>query len=137
AGVMNVQDFRIAGRAYTRDWRMSVHGASDEVERWITGLKGIAQTHLAFVVGHRIHLVDSDGAGDDATLVSGNAMSPSWSGVGNQLTYATFGTTSRIMVYDLRTGHSRLLHNATPSQPTRRPVLSRDRSAIVYPHADV
>ena len=136
AGVMNVQDFRIAGRAYTRDWRMSVHGASDEVERWITGLKGIAQTHIAFVVGHRIHLVDSDGAGDEATPVSGNAMSPSWSGVGNHLTYATFGTTSRIMVYDLRTGHSRLLHNATPSHANLTPVFSPDGSSIVYAHAD-
>src|SRR5436305_3350711 len=40
-GVMNVQDFPLAGRANTRDWRMSVHGVSDEVERWISGLKGI------------------------------------------------------------------------------------------------
>src|SRR5438270_11548491 len=47
--VITVQDFPLSGRANTRDCRMSVHGVSDEVERWITGLKGIAQTRIAFV----------------------------------------------------------------------------------------
>ena len=136
SGVMNVQDFRLPGRANTRDWRMAVHGASDEIERWITGLKGIAQTRVAFVAAQRIHVVDSDGADDEITQVSGNAMSPSWSGVGSQLAYATFGTTSRIMVYDLRTGHSRLLHNATPSHANLTPVFSPDGLSIVYAHAD-
>ena len=134
--VINVQDFPLAGRANTHDWRMSVHGASDEVERWITGLKGIAQTRIAFVRDQRIHVVDSDGADDESTPVSGAAMSPSWNATGTQLAYATFGTTSRVMVLDLRAGRSRVLHNATPSHANLTPVFSPDGSSIVYAHAD-
>jgi TolB protein len=136
AGVMNVQDFPLTGRANTRDWRMSVHGAADEVERWITGLKGIAQTRIAFVAGQRIHIIDSDGADDELTSVSGNAMSPSWNAEGNELAYATFGTTSRIMILDLRTGKSRALRNATPSHANLTPIFSPDGASIVYAHAD-
>jgi TolB protein len=134
--VINVQDFPLAGRANTRDWRMSVHGASDEVERWITGQKGIAQSRIAFVVGQRIHLIDSDGADDEVTPVSGTPMSPSWNAGGSQITYATFGTASRIMILDLHTGKSRLLHNATPSHANLTPVFSPDGLSIVYSHAD-
>jgi TolB protein len=134
--VINVQDFPLSGRANTRDWRMSVHGVSDEVERWITGLKGIAQTRIAFVLGPRIHVLDSDGGDDEVTPITGNALSPSWNATGTQLTYATFGAQSRIIVLDLATGHSRVLHNATPSHANLTPVFSPDGSSIVYAHAD-
>jgi len=134
--VINVQDFPLAGRANTRDWRMSVHGTSDEVERWITGQKGIAQSRVAFVVGQHIRLLDSDGADDEVTAVAGAPMSPSWNASGSQITYSTFGTASRIMVFDLRTGKSRSLHNATPSHANLTPVFSPDGLSIVYSHAD-
>jgi TolB protein len=134
--VVNVQDFPLAGRANTRDWRMSVHGTADEVERWITGQKGIAQTRIAFAAGQHIRIVDSDGADDEATPVTGNAMSPSWNATATQLVYATFGTSSRIVVLDLRTGHSRALHNATPSHANLTPVFAPDGATIVYAHAD-
>ena len=134
--VINVQDFPLAGRANTREWRTSVHAVSDEVERWITGLKGIAQTRIAFMVAQRIHVIDSDGANDETTPVTGSAMSPSWNSAGTQIAYATFGTTSRVMILDLRTGHSRLLHNATPSHANLTPVFAPDGASIVYSHAD-
>jgi TolB protein len=134
--VVNVQDFPLAGRANTREWRMSVHGATDEVERWITGQKGIAQTRIAFVNGQHIHIVDGDGADDDVTPVNGNVLSPSWNASGTQLAYATFGTTSRVMVLDLRSGHARGLHNATPSHANLTPAFAPDGATIVYAHAD-
>jgi TolB protein len=135
-GVMNVQDFPLAARANTRDWRMAVHGVADEVERWITGLKGIAQTRMAYVVGQKVHLVDSDGADDELQPVTGNAMSPAWNFAGNQVVYATFGTQSRIVILDLRTGKTRVLHNATPTHANLTPVFAPDAAAIVYAHAD-
>ena len=134
--VMNVENFPLSGRANTKEWRMSVHGVADEIERWITGLKGIAQTRLAYVAGQRIHLIDSDGADDEVTSVSGNAMSPAWNFAGNQITYATFGTSSRIMILDLRTGKPRVLHNATPTHANLTPVFAPDGASIVYAHAD-
>jgi TolB protein len=115
---------------------MSVHGVADEVERWITGLKGIAQTRIAFLAGQRIHTIGSDGGDDEVTAATGNAMSPSWNAAGNEIAYATFGTSSRIVILDLRTGKSRALRNATPSHANLTPVFSPDGSSIVYAHAD-
>src|SRR5690242_11458799 len=126
AGVMNVQDFPLTGRAPSREWRMSVHGVADEVERWITGLKGIGQTRIAFLAGQRIHIIDSDGADDEATAAGGSAMSPSWNASGNEIAYSTFGTSSRIVILDLRTGKTRALRNATPSHANLTPVFSPD-----------
>ena len=135
-GVMNVGDFVLPQAPTSRDWRMAIHGASDEIERWITGLKGIAQTRVAFVQGSLVHIVDSDGADDETTKVAGNVLSPSWNSSGTQLAYSTFGTSSRIMVYDLRTGHSQVLRNATPSHANLTPIFSPDGASIVYAHAD-
>src|SRR4051812_10545180 len=48
---------RIAGRdsaareVAVRDRRFAIHGVSDEIERWITGTRGIASTKIAFVEG--------------------------------------------------------------------------------------
>ena len=134
--VMNVQDFPLAGRANSKEWRMSVHGVSDEVERWITALKGIAQTRVVYVAGKSIHIIDSDGADDEVTSVTGNAMSPAWNFAGNEIVYSTFGASSRIVVLDLRTGKSRVLHNATPTHANLTPVFAPDGASIVYAHAD-
>jgi TolB protein len=134
--VMNVADFALPPRPNSREWRLAIHGLSDEIERWITGLKGIAQTRIAFVDGQRIRIVDSDGAGDEVTSITGNALSPAWNPSGTILTYSTFGTASRIMVYDLRTGRSRMLRNATPAHANLSPVFSPSGDNIVYSHAD-
>ncbi|HKW46035.1 MAG TPA: hypothetical protein VJN70_01265 [Gemmatimonadaceae bacterium] len=134
--VMNVMDFPLVGRANSKEWRMSVHGVSDEIERWITGLKGIAQTRVVYVAGKSIHIVDSDGTDDEVTPVTGNAMSPAWNFAGNQIVYSTFGASSHIAILDLRTGKSRVLHNATPTHANLTPVFAPDGASIVYAHAD-
>ena len=135
-GVLNVGDFSLPGRPNAHEWRLAIHGAADEIERWITSQKGIAQTRIAFVDGPRIRIVDSDGEGDETTTVTGNAMSPSWGPNGGLLSYSTFGTVSRVMVYDLRTGRSRALRNATPANANLTPIFSPDGGSIVYAHAD-
>src|SRR5262249_31738699 len=62
AQVMNVGDFELGGSALGRDWRLGVHRASDEIERWMTGQRGIAATRIAYMRGRNIRVVDSDGA---------------------------------------------------------------------------
>jgi TolB protein len=63
-------------------------------------------------------------------------MSPAWNFAGNQIVYSTFGTASRINVLDLRTGKSRILHNATPTHANLTQVFAPDGASIVYAHAD-
>ena len=135
-GVANVADFTLPAQANSREWRMAIHGAVDELERWITGQKGIAQTRIAFVNGSRIHIVDSDGAGDETTPIAGNAMSPSWNAAGTMLAFSTFGGTSRVFVFDAHSGRTRMLRGATPSNTNLTPIFSPDGSSIVYAHAD-
>ena len=79
--VARVKDFIVDGAPNSREWRMSVHNVSDELEAWITGAHGIAATRVAYVQGlrnGRMYVIDSDGAfptpvGDDSGV-----MSPSW-----------------------------------------------------------
>lgn len=134
-GVSNVDDFALPERANSHEWRIGVHGVADEIERWITGQKGIAQTRVAYMDGSRLRIVDSDGEGDESMPVAANALSPAWNPAGTMLAYSTWGTSSRIMVVDLRTRRSRAMANATPSNTNLSPVFSVDGSSIVYSHA--
>ena len=133
--VLSVQEFVLEASAGSRDWRMAVHGISDEIERWITGQKGIAQTRIAYVEANSIRVIDSDGAGEERVSVTPNALSPAWHPAGTMLVYSTFGAASRITLLDLRTGQSRPLTNATPANTNLTPVFSPDGSTIVYSHA--
>ena len=77
--------------------------SSDELEAWITGVRGIAATRIAYVQGVRggkLYVIDSDGAfptpaGDDA-----GALSPSWHPKGTHLAYSVVGSTR--LLPDLR-----------------------------------
>jgi TolB protein len=133
--VLSVDEFALPAQAGGRDWRMAVHGVSDEIERWVTGQKGIAQSRIAYVESNTIRVIDSDGAGEESFSVTPNAMSPAWNPAGTLLVYSTFGATSRIVLLDVRTRQSRSFANATPMNTNLTPVFSPDGSAIVYSHA--
>jgi len=129
--VIDVNEFALPQDVASRGWRLAVHRVSDEVERWITGVRGIAATRIAYVRDHAIHVVDSDGADDITIPMVGEGLSPAWSPDASSIAYATFGENSRIVVYDLRTGQSRAFggrRNTNVSAPT----FSPDGSAIVY-----
>jgi len=123
-GVAGVQDIVLPAAALGRDWRMTVHSASDRIEAWITGRAGIAATRIAYVRGNGLRVIDSDGWGDAALPASGQVLSPAWSPSGREITYATFGVESRIEVLELGSGRTRVL----PATPT--PAMSRQRSPI-------
>lgn len=108
------RDFPLDGAPLSAAWRMSLHGVSDEIERWITGTRGIAQTRIAFVRGGRAHIVDSDGALDDAVSQGTGVLSPSWHPGGGAIAYSAFGTTgTEIHVLDLDSKRERRLSGAT------------------------
>ncbi|MDE3151259.1 MAG: PD40 domain-containing protein [Gemmatimonadota bacterium] len=129
--VIDVNEFALPQDTASRAWRMAVHRVSDEVERWITGVQGIAATRIAYVRSHAIHVVDSDGAGDITIPMVGEGLSPAWSPDGSALAYATFGENSRIVVYNLQTGLSRAFGERRNTNVST-PVFSPDGKTIVY-----
>lgn len=132
--VAQVGDFPLPATVGSHEWRMAVHRAADEVERWITGVAGIAATRIAFVRDGRIHAVDSDGAFDAPVPGVGAGLSPAWDPTGRYLAYAVMSDAgTRIAVTDLVTRRTRVVAsgglNVTPT-------FSPDGHVIVYTHGE-
>lgn len=131
AKVASVEDFALARPELGRDWRLAVHGVADNIEEWITGQRGMAQTRIAFIRGNAVRIIDSDGHEEQAIPVQGAAMSPSWHPSGNLIAYNTYGPESRIFIHDLRTGRARdfgAQRNSTNVTPSFTP----DGKSIAY-----
>lgn len=131
AAVAKVHDFPITASAPGREWRRQIHGIADEVEEWITGRRGIAQTRIAFIRGGQIRFVDIDGQYETALPGNAGAMSPSWHPNGGVIAYSTFGEGSRIVLYDLRTGRVRDF-GAQRNTTNLTPVFTPDGRSVVY-----
>lgn len=114
-------------------WRRAVHVASDQLEEWITGVRGIAASRIAYALAGRIWVIDSDGA--NATAVSGaGALSPSWHPLGEQIAYAELEKTgSAIRVTDLRGGTRTIVE---PRGLNISPAWSPDGTGIAYAHGE-
>ncbi|HMG11671.1 MAG TPA: hypothetical protein VK571_00715, partial [Gemmatimonadaceae bacterium] len=115
-----------------RERRLGIHVVSDEIERWITGTRGIAASRIAYIDGAKLKIVDSDGANERTIPTVGAALSPSWHPSGRYLVYvdADDGGT-RIAQVDLRTMKPRLL--ATSSRGLNiTPVYTKDGKNIVW-----
>jgi tol-pal system beta propeller repeat protein TolB len=115
-----------------RDRRLGIHVVSDELERWITGTRGIAATRIAFIDGTKLKLVDSDGANERTLPTVGAALSPSWHPSGRYLVYSDADDRgTRIAQIDLRTMKPRLL-TASNRGLNITPVYTKDGKSIVW-----
>jgi tol-pal system beta propeller repeat protein TolB len=115
-----------------RERRFAVHGVSDEVERWLTGVRGIASTKIAYVDGMKLKIVDSDGANERTLPTVGAALSPSWHPSGRYIVYADADDRgTRIAQFDLRTMRTRLL-SASSRGLNITPVYTKDGKSIVW-----
>jgi TolB protein len=115
-----------------RDRRLGIHVVSDEVERWITGTRGISATRIAFIDGKQLKIVDSDGANERTIPTVGAALSPAWHPSGRYLVYSDaddHGT--RIAQVDLRTMKARLLA-ASNRGLNITPAYTKDGKNIVW-----
>lgn len=131
--VVNVVDLPLPPTGLNRDWRMAVHRVSDEVERWITGQRGIAATRVAYMRSKAIRVVDSDGANEITVPTDENGYSPAWSPNASTIVYSTFGSVgSRLVLVDLVTGRSRTLATAPRNSQYITPVFSPDGTMIVF-----
>jgi tol-pal system beta propeller repeat protein TolB len=115
-----------------RERRLGIHVVSDEIERWITGTKGISATRIAFVDGKLLKIIDSDGANERTIPTVGAALSPAWHPSGRFIVYSDaddHGT--RIAQVDLRTMKARLLP-ASNRGLNITPAYTRDGKNIVW-----
>jgi tol-pal system beta propeller repeat protein TolB len=115
-----------------RERRLGIHVVSDEIERWITGIRGISATRIAFVDGKQLKIVDSDGANVRMIPTVGAALSPAWHPSGRYIVYSDaddHGT--RIAQVDLRTMKARLLA-ASNRGLNITPAYTRDGKNIVW-----
>jgi len=132
ARVLNVGEFVLPGTALGRDWRMGVHRVSDEIERWMTGARGISATRIAYVRGTSMRIIDADGADEITVPTDEGSVSPAWNPSGMMLVYSTIGANSHIVVVDLATGRSRSLIGPTRNTTYATPIFTPDGKAIVY-----
>lgn len=131
------KDFPLVASAGSPDWRMAVHGASDWAEQWITGVRGVAATRIAFVREGQLYITDSDGADTRPVTQKANGpLSPSWHPTGRYLAYSIFGPRgTAIAVTDVTSGVTRTLA-ATPSGLNTTPNFSPDGNTIAYTHGE-
>lgn len=139
AKVARVRDFPLDGAPDSREWRMSLHAISDELELWVTGVRGIAATRIAFVQGARngrLYVIDSDGAFATPVGNESGVMSPSWHPKGTHIAYSVIGSRGCCQIYvaDLASGSSRQL--AVGAGLNSTPVFAPDGAVIVYTHGE-
>ena len=127
--------------ASAQDFRLSVHAASDEAVRMITGTPGIAATRIAFTrqnpraggasVTYDLLLVDSDGFGmRRLSGSSGLIYSPDWSPDGSRLLYTQNVGGWRLLERDMASGTSRRIDVGAASS-INTPAYSPDGRRIV------
>lgn len=114
------------------DWRMALHAIADEIEQWITGVRGIAATRILYVSGGRVWQVDSDGENAVALTTGSGAMSPAWHPRASHFAYMTMGTTGQQIVIREVGGATRTL--STRAGLNMTPTFGPDGNTIVYAH---
>lgn len=122
----------VARDSVMRERRLGIHVVSDEIERWITGTRGIAATRIAFVDGTHLKIIDSDGANERTVPTAGAALSPAWHPSGRAIVYVDADDRgTRIAQVDLRTMRPRLF-SASSRGLNITPVYTRDGKSIVW-----
>ena len=124
--------FPLPAGTLSADWRLAVHAVADEIEQWITGVRGIAATRILYVSGGRVFQVDSDGANVLALTPAVTAMSPAWHPRGSHFAYMTMGATGQQIVIRELGGATRTLQTRAGLNMT--PAFSPDGSTLAYAH---
>jgi TolB protein len=139
--VARVKDFALDGSPNSREWRMSLHAISDELEAWVTGVRGIAATRVAYIQGTRngrLYVVDSDGAFPTPVGDNAGVMSPAWHPKGSHIAYSIISPSRgccQIYVADLSSGRASQIA-AVGGGLNSTPVFAPDGAVIVYTHGE-
>ena len=130
---VQVGAFPLLAPPNSADWRLALHRASDEVERWIFGTPGAAATRILYSGGDKqIWVIDSDGENARKLTSLSLAMSPSWDPSGMRFVFCGFTARgSQIAVYSFAT---RDLHwlSGTVRGLNITPAFAPDGQTIAY-----
>ncbi len=130
--VERTKAFPLPMGALSPAWRLALHEVADEIEQWITGVRGIAATRILYVSAGRVWQVDSDGANAAPLTNESGAMSPVWHPKASHIAYMTMGATGQQVVIREIGGATRVL--PTRSGLNMTPTFSPDGYTIVYAH---
>lgn len=115
-----------------RDWRFALHGVSDQIEQWVFGKRGIAQTRIAYVNDGLLRIIDSDGARTRSITTGKGALSPAWSPSGESVVYTVLGNAgTQVEELDVRTGSTRRISQIRAGLNIT-PVYQPGGNAILY-----
>lgn len=130
--VERAKAFPLPAGALSADWRLALHAVADEIEQWITGVRGVAATRILYVSGGRVWQVDSDGANALAITSAGTAMSPVWHPKASHIAYMTMGPTGQQIVVREIGGATRVLPTRAGLNMT--PTFAPDGYTLAYAH---
>ena len=115
-----------------RDWRFAVHGVSDQIENWVFGKRGIAQTRIAYVNDGMLRIVDSDGSETRSITTGKGALSPAWSPTGESVVFTVLGNNgTQVEELDVRRGGTRRISQIRAGLNIT-PIYQPDGSGILY-----
>ena len=123
------------------EFRMAVHGASDEIVRWVFNEPGMAASRIAFSMpspgtgAKELYIIDSDGENlQRLTDHNSIVLSPAWSPDGIRLAFASYKTGfPRIYVRDLATGTERMVsERALQSGDHMTPAFAPDGVTLAF-----
>ncbi len=130
---VQIGSFPVSDAPNSAGWRMSIHRASDEIERWIFGTGGSASTRILFSGGDKqIWVIDSDGANARKLTSITLAMSPAWEPNARRFVFSGFTARgSQLAVYDFITRDMHWL-SATDRGLNITPTYSPDGQSIYF-----
>jgi TolB protein len=130
---VQVGGFPLPATPNSAAWRLALHRASDEVERWIFGTPGSAATRILYSGGDKqIWVIDSDGENARKLTSLSLAMSPAWRPDGTGFAFCGFTPRgSQIAVYSFATGDIHWL-SGTVRGLNITPTFAPDGETIAY-----